>query len=192
VEAALVDAVFSARAVYNSKRGRGVKADVVAWRATRARTHFTLDALLTEIDDVGPVEWARRFGNLQASPGRPPSAPGGTSKASTVRQAAQALIDLGITTDTQIDFSNIDSVKRTLRSVPGIGYATVNYFLILLGLPGVKPDRMIHRFLKDAAKHEFTDAAAEQTITAAAQQLGVQPHVLDHAIWSFESKRAQA
>ena len=191
IEAALVDAVFSARAVYRSKRGRGVHAEVVAWRDARSRTHFTLDALVAEIDDAGPAEWARRFGNSQVSPGRPASAPGGASKAATTRQAARALTNLGISVDTQIDINNVDTVKTALRSVPGLGYATVNYFLMLLGLPGVKPDRMIHRFVMDATGHDFTNTGAERTISAAARQLDVQPNELDHAIWSYESQRAQ-
>jgi hypothetical protein len=91
----------------------------------------------------------------------------------------------------QIDLANAESVKQALRSVPGIGYATVNYFLMLLGVPGIKPDRMIHRFLEDAAGHKFTNADAERTLSSAAQQLQVQPHELDHAIWRFESAQAQ-
>lgn len=139
---------------------------------------------------MGPLKWAQRFGNEQVSPGRPASAPGGASKAATVRQAAHALKGKGILVDTQINVDNADVVKGELLKVPGIGYATANYFLMLLGAPGVKPDRMIHRFLKDAAGQRFTNAKAEQVITAAAERLRVQPHELEHAIWRFESDRA--
>ena len=82
-------------------------------------------------------------------------------------------------------------MKVALRSVPGIGYATTNYFLMLLGAPGVKPDRMIHRFLRQATGHAFSNAQADSVVCAAAERLGVQPNRLDHAIWSFESYRAQ-
>ena len=79
-----------------------------------------------------------------------------------------------------------------LAAVPGIGRGTASYFLMLLGAPGVKPDRMVHRFLYDAAGHPFSDAKAETTVIAAAEQLGVQPHVLSHAIWRYESSRRAA
>jgi hypothetical protein len=191
IEAALVDSVFSARAVYHSKWGRGIYPKVVSWANGRDRTSFSLKELLTEIDAVGVSAWALLLGNEQLSPRRPASAPEGSSKAATVRQAAALLTENGISAAAQITATNAVTVKQTLRAVPGIGYATVNYFLMLLGAPGVKPDRMIHRFLKDATGHGFTNAEAERTISIAAQTLGVQPQELDHVIWRFESVLAQ-
>ena len=91
IEAALVDAVFSARAVYRSRNGKGIYANVAAWRAGRRRTAWSLDELIAEIDGMGVDVWARHFGNRQHSPARPSSAPGGPSKAATVLQAAEAL-----------------------------------------------------------------------------------------------------
>jgi len=78
-----------------------------------------------------------------------------------------------------------------MQGVSGIGYATANYFLMLLGAPGVKPDRMIHRFLTDATGRTFTNAEAERVLLAAAERLGVKPDDLDHACWSYESERAR-
>jgi len=191
IEAALVDAVFSARAVYRSKRGRGVRAQVVAWGATRKRHSFTLDALASEIIAVGPSAWAKTFGNEQRSPSRSEAAPGGPSKAATVLEAADVLVAVGVSKAAQINESNVTEVKQTLRSVPGVGYATTNYFLMLLGRPGVKPDRMVHRFLEEACGHRFTDARADQVVTDAATELGVQANELDHAIWKYESELAR-
>ncbi len=74
--------------------------------------------------------------------------------------------------------------------VPGIGYATANYFFMLLGAPGVKPDRMIHRFLTAAIGHDVSNEVAEAAIWSAATRLGVQPNELDHAIWRYESDKA--
>lgn len=178
-------------AIYRSKRGRGIYPKIVAWRQARLRQSWTLDALVAEIDTVGVADWARKFGSLQVSPHRPASSPFGRTKAATVRQAAAALHEWGINHASQISGSNAADTKLTLRSVPGIGYATANYFLMLLGAPGVKPDRMIHRSLIEAAGHAFTNAQAERVTVAAAENLGVQPHELDHAIWSFESGRSQ-
>jgi hypothetical protein len=111
--------------------------------------------------------------------------------AATVLEAATALVAVGVSKDTQICDSNVAEVKQTLRSVPGVGYATTNYFLMLLGRPGVKPDRMVHRFLEEACGHRFADARAEEVVTDTAVELGVQVHELDHAIWKFESDRAR-
>jgi hypothetical protein len=190
IESALVDAVFSARAVYRSRHGRGVHPDVVRWREARSRTEFTLEALQAEIDAVGAAKWAKLFGNSQNSPSRPASAPGGASKAAAVREAARLLLRQHVSVESDITSENAELVKKTLGGVPGIGFATTNYFLMLLGRPGVKPDRMIHRFLKEAAGHTFSNPEAEETIGAAAEQLGVEPHELEHAIWRFESDRA--
>jgi len=192
IEAALVDAVFSARAVYRSKNGKGIYANVAAWRAGRGRTAWSLDGLIAEIDAIGLDAWALRFGNRQHSPTRPPDAPGGPSKAAAVREAAGALRAQGISTSADIGLGNTEAVQRVLASVPGIGRGTASYFLMLLGAPGVKPDRMMHRFLQDAAGHPFSGAKAESTVIAAAQRLGVQPHVLAHAIWRYESSSPAA
>ena len=190
IEAALVDAVFSARAVYRSKNGKGIYANVAAWRAGRDRTDWSLDELITEIDGMGVDAWAGHFGNRQHSPTRPPSAPGGPSKAATVREAAGALREQGINTATDIGLGNTETAQRVLAAVPGIGRGTANYFLMLLGAPGARPDRMVHRFLREAAGHAFSDAQAESAVIAAAERLGVQPHVLAHAIWRYESSKA--
>jgi hypothetical protein len=82
-------------------------------------------------------------------------------------------------------------VKLALRSVPGIGYATLNYFLMLLGAPGVKPDCMIHRFLKEVTRRSLTNTHTEQALRTVADILGVHPHELDHAIWCYQSSGAQ-
>jgi hypothetical protein len=182
--------VFSARAIYRSKQGRGISRNIADWQAGRTRSAFSLAALIAEIDRVGASAWASAFGNLQVSPGRRANAARGQSKAATVREAAGKLREEGINIAAGIDSDTAATAKTTLRSVPGIGYATSNYFLMLLGVPGIKPDRMIHRFLKEATGHAFTNAYAEQVLRAVATQLGVQEHELDHAIWRYETERA--
>lgn len=191
IETALIDAVFSARAIYLSKHGRGISRTVADWQAARTRSASSLYALLCEIDAVGVPAWASTFGNLQRSPRRGTEAPNGPSKAAAVREAASKLREAGINIADDIDISTVVTAKGALRSVSGIGYATVSYFLMLLGVPGIKPDRMIHRFLKDATDHAFTNGNAEQVLRAVAAHFGVQDHELDHAIWRYESERAR-
>lgn len=90
-----------------------------------------------------------------------------------------------------IDPCNTEEVKQALRVVSGAGYATASYFLMLPGAPGVKPDRMIHRFLKEATGHTFTGVEADRVIRCAARALDVQPYELGHAIWRYESERSR-
>ena len=190
---ALVDAVYSARATYSTKHGRGVLPLLQAWQASAGDSTSSLVALIKEIEAEGPHPWAVRFGNEQHSPSRSADAPGGPWKSAAVLEAAINLRALSIDSAADITDENAAAVKAALRSVQGIGFATTNYFLILLGRPGVKPDRMIHRFLKKATDHKWSDAQANDLVVAAAAQIGargVAPHELDHAIWSFESRKA--
>ena len=126
-----------------------------------------------------------------AWPRRPATAPLGRSKAAAVREAAWMLRQEDINIAGHITAGNTAAAKRVLQSVPGIGYATASYFLMLLGAPGIKPDRMIHRFLQDATGHSSTNARAEQLLQATAETLGAEAHELDHAIWRYQSTRAQ-
>src|SRR6202451_162167 len=75
IESALIDAVFSARAVYRTKHGRGIYRNVDDWQKRRERVTFSLDALIAEINAVGVPTWAASFGNSQVSPGRREDAP---------------------------------------------------------------------------------------------------------------------
>ena len=132
-----------------------------------------------------------RLRQSSAVPGRRADAPCGSTKAAAVREAAGEFRKQGINVAGDITVSTAATVKLALRSVSGIGYATSSYFLLLLGVPGVKPDRMIHRFLRDAAGRAFTNAHAEEVLREVAARFGVQAHELDHAIWRYESARAR-
>ena len=189
IESALIDAVFSARAIYRTKHDRGIYRNVDDWQQRRERVTFSLDALIAEINAVGVSAWASTFGNSQVSPGRREDAPCGPSKAATVREAAGKLRGTSVNVAADIDSDTAATTKTALRSVSGIGFATSNYFLMLLGVPGVKPDRMIHRFLKDATGHSFSNVRAEQVLRDVAAQFDVQEHVLDHAIWWYQREQ---
>lgn len=191
IESALVDAVFSARAVYATKNGKGVAARVEAWQGERLRTSYDLTALTSEIANEEPNLWAERFGNSQHSPRRPSNAPGGPTKAAAVLEAAKALSAIGVSSAEDITDATVVNVKQEMIRIPGIGFATTNYFLMLMGRPGVKPDTMIHRFLATACGHKFSNRDAEEAVTTVADKLGVPAHLLDHAIWLYERDPAR-
>jgi hypothetical protein len=188
---ALVDAVYSARATYLTKHGNGVLPLVRAWQASAGNSCTSLSALANEIMGAGAYEWANALGNKQHSPRRSSSAEGGPWKSAAVLEAALRLQELPVDTAEQITDENAHKVKGTVMSVQGIGFATANYFLMLLGRSGVKPDRMVHKFLKDATLATWSNAAASDLVVRAAQSIGgLEPHELDHAIWRYESKLA--
>lgn len=64
---------------------------------------------------------------------------------------------------------------------------------MLAGVPGVKADRMICRFVQKASgktKPAISPGIAGQAVEVAAQRLGVSATTLDHAIWRWQSGRA--
>lgn len=68
---------------------------------------------------------------------------------------------------------------------------TWNYVLMLCGLPGVKADRMIRRYVTNALDMPKLIGAqdASRLLEQAGDQLDVHYTKLDHTIWRFESKR---
>jgi len=60
---------------------------------------------------------------------------------------------------------------------------------MLAGVPGVKPDRMILRFVGEATRSAPSPARAAELVTQAAVELGVDPRMLDHRIWQVQSGR---
>ena len=69
---------------------------------------------------------------------------------------------------------------------------TWHYLQMLAGIPGVKPDRMICRFVADSlglARRSVTPQFAFEIVTAAAADIGMSPTDLDHAIWQYQRGR---
>jgi hypothetical protein len=67
----------------------------------------------------------------------------------------------------------------------GLGPVTWDYFLMLLGTPGVKADTWIVRFAADALGRHVSSTEAAQLLTAVASHLNESPTALDHAIWNY-------
>lgn len=61
---------------------------------------------------------------------------------------------------------------------------------MLNGLPGVKADRMIRRFVTRALdwSRPINAQEASELVEAAATEIGVEYSTLDHAIWRFEAR----
>ncbi|BAC17220.1 hypothetical protein [Corynebacterium efficiens YS-314] len=68
---------------------------------------------------------------------------------------------------------------------------TWNYFLMLVGIPGVKADRMIIRFVTESLERpkEVSEKEAPRFIEDVAVRMEVNYSHLDHTIWRYQSGR---
>ena len=118
-------------------------------------------------------------------------------KAEVIEQAADLMIEHGI--DTVPDFVSTvsdnlrdNNVLRAWKKLPSQSSGvTYNYLLILAGLPSVKPDRMVLRFLRDALGEDadLNEGRAIDLLEATAERIGVDPRALDHIAWRAASGR---
>lgn len=157
------------------------------------------ELLATFEDFGGPDAWAAAVGNRNKSSTKP----GAALKAKVIHQVAQTLGQAGIHTASQFREhgehrdGNADrrhGLKKLWTSAEaqrsGI---TFEYALMLAGLPGVKSDRMVLRFVEAATgRSDLTPTTCATLVRDAADQLGVDATALDHAIWRKASGRMNA
>lgn len=123
--------------------------------------------------------------------------PGAPRKAEAVHQAATVLKGLGIQTAEQFraaDGTDLgQSAQDAWRKLPGQKSGiSWRYLRMLLGLPDVKPDRMVTRFTAAALGAEQQAIAPDEVaalLKAAARRMQVDPRALDHEIWEYQSGR---
>lgn len=151
--------------------------------------HDGVADLLATIDHAGSGEGlADLLGNHQRTATR-----NGVLKADAVAIAARMLASHGINQleDLRVAIAGDQGaeVEAGWRTVPGqrsgISWA---YLLLLAGVPRVKPDRMIRRFVADALQiPDIGPEDAAQLVTAVHQATpGVSLIALDHAIWQYQ------
>ncbi len=192
IELALIDAVFSIRARYGQaadeatgREATGVRAVVDRWRKR--------DGAPTSFDDLGVIastdvtEFTRLLQNRSVTSRQ--------LKSEAVHQAADRLAQAGIRTTA--DFrANLSVAKREYTAVRGLGRVTFSYLGMLLGVPDVKSDVWITRFVGGALSREVGAEEARRLLHSVAEQLtgnekGLPTGVteLDHAIWFAMSQR---
>lgn len=197
-ELALIDAVFSARAVYGtpSSDGRtatGVHRVLDHWRSLRSGSPLDdLAALIRCIDEAGPTSLAEVNG--QRVPGTDPER---LSKWAAVRSVAADLVEAGYGSARRIvEAARSDRAKHlksTFTKTKGVGGVTFDYFVVLLGVPGVKADTMIRAFVDEALREDVprgagdetrvTASQASQLLSEVARRLELNESALDHAVW---------
>lgn len=151
--------------------------------------------LLATFDELdGPDAWASLIGTRNRTSTR-----GGILKAEAIREAARVLTADGIDTTAALraaaddDEVQLDRARKAWCAVKGQRSGiTWRYVLMLAGVAGVKPDRMICRFVADALgvpRHNVGSKFAAGIVTAAAAELDMSATALDHAIWRFQRGR---
>lgn len=190
----LVDSVQSTGVTYTSvgnvlDRYR----DYRRTRNGRPEVDGTKALLETFADFRGSTGWAGKIGNDNKTSTKA----GAPLKAEAIRLAAALLDREGITDTAKLraaaDSPKLEKVKSEWLRIPGQSSGiTWRYLLMLAGVPGVKPDRMIIRFVADSLglsrRRVKTDFAAE-AVMAAAKSLAMSPTDLDHAIWDWQRQQ---
>lgn len=184
IEAALLDAVFSARATYGGERS-GVRAVIARWRAHHGGQDLDdLHRLARYCDS--PHSLIAILGNRQRVPGNY------TTKAEAAARAARALVEVGAGASDQL----LPEHRDVLTSIPGLGSRTWELFSASLGaLDGNAIDR-ITAFVAEAVTSEAVSesgstaasvatvnaATASELLCAAAPALHTTVRTLVHAI----------
>lgn len=184
ISVALLDAVFSIRAVYRSDRpGVGVSGRLQAFRAEHAEARDDLAVL----HRIGQREIERLMGRTVSAQRR---------KSAIVVDAAGRFVASGVRTSEDFLACRMSDMKEIYTGVRGLGPVTFEYLTMHLGVPGVKADRMIlrfvHRALQTAGLHAVQPAQARCLVIAAHEQTGLGDTLMhfDHGLWRWESDRA--
>lgn len=117
----------------------------------------------------------------------------GVLKAAVMVEACELFKSLGINSSREL-FARVEEVEPMWRQLQGQKSGiSWRYFLMLAGSDGIKPDRMIHRFL---SRHQFPNSlSADEAVSMLSEGLKnrfvdsgpqVTLRMLDHRIWLTE------
>lgn len=145
ISIALLDAVYSAQQRYHSKTpGAGVYNRVLAFRQEFSKRDPQLLNDLSRLAALEESEIRSIMGNNVVSDGK------STPKSVAVINAANRLLKVSVRRASDLHNAKPEEVKEAYTGVPGLGWITHEYFLMLLGQPGIKADVMITRFVNHA------------------------------------------
>lgn len=192
-DAALVDAVFSSGAKYEST----VLPLVQRWRSARdGRPELGTGVSALTKAGLDFVDGIAK--NDQRVKGRPLRNRKNRRKIEVLLDLAERMTrpEVGLDTADQIVSRAIADrgvVRRLTEEVKGIGPATSSYFLMLLGVQGVKADSLVSEWVeKQVGNGRLSQSDVEEVVERASQLIGVEPIRLDHAIWRHESNTRRA
>ncbi|WP_193311385.1 heme peroxidase [Georgenia satyanarayanai] len=192
VALAIIDSVFSIGTHYS-----GVVNAVNRYRAARREEGAEPDAdsaadLVEAVGRWGVDGLVERTNKWRTS-----TRAGAPLKAEVVHQVARILAGHGLGTVEAVRAGLTDpqaqqaaAARKEWLALPGQASGLAwGYFLMLCGVPGVKADRMVVRYVTRAVGASVEAKEASALVAAAADVLGVSSTRLDHAIWRLESGR---
>jgi hypothetical protein len=151
-----------------------------------------LSELLAFYGAIGGVD---SFIDTVGTRNRVSTQPGAIRKGEAVFRAATALHDLGIDAAEQFRSADGTPLGEQARdawcAIPGQRSGiSWRYLRMLAGLPDVKPDRMVIRFLASALGVGEASIDADRAVAllrATAEHFDVDQRALDHEIWEYQS-----
>jgi hypothetical protein len=181
-DSCLVDSIFSTRAKYET---------VVLPLVRRFRESPLLDpsGSLGTLASVSSRHLMDVVCNRQLVPGRSPNR---LLKVDAVRAVASLLVDQNWSTPSQILDAAVTfprEFRSTFIKTPGVGQAQYSYFLMLLGVPGVKPDTLVTAWVeRELGLSGVPQKEIQRIVVEAALEIGVDATTVDHTIWREESR----
>jgi len=183
-DAALIDSVLSTRSRYITT----VLPRVHAWMASPLRpAGRDLHAIVT----AGPEVLAEVLHTRQLVPGRSPNR---LTKIAAIVDVATRLTANEPRLNTAAELraaahTDYAGLRRLIQETRGVGPAQSSYFLMLLGVQGVKADTLVTSFVTRHVKspRALGPNDIEAIVAGAAALLGCTSVALDHAIWAKES-----
>lgn len=147
--------------------------------------------LVTTIEQVGGSDaFADGVGSRHRTSSR-----NGIMKAEAVGEAAQLFCGNGILAAADLTSRGADVKPQWHRIRGQRSGVSWKYLLMLAGIDGIKPDRMIHGYITNAIGVRVTDQEAIDLLTNV-QRAWPEPRPtlleLDHAIWRYQSGRANS
>ena len=120
----------------------------------------------------------------------------GILKSEAVRRIAQTLVGQGIETLSDVtnmlsDLDRVKVVEKELNTIKGSGQhdIRVGYIWMTAGDDRhVKPDRHVLKWLTKTLGRRVTVAEARNQLIDAADELGLTPWEVDHAIWKYMAR----
>jgi len=185
---ALLDAVYSTRQRYETT----VRPKVHQWRDEHPTPATSELQFLSQIDER---EIRNVFGET-VMPGVRSAAGQRKWKSAGIVETAKRLCAseprLASANDiiTEVTRNGCERTVALLRETKGIGPATASYFLILLGIDGVKVDTLLGSWVRTQLNDpSLTDNAITVLVAQVASDFKRPARDLDYAIWRHESAR---
>jgi hypothetical protein len=157
----------------------------------RASTDSASDLLATFAELGGHEAWAQRIGNGNRTSTHA-TAP---LKSFAIEEAAKAMVGNGVESAQDLREAaeapgRISDIADAWRGVKAQSSGvTWHYVQMLAGIQGIKPDRMIARFVAKALGlpvNKIASSFSVEILTQVAKELGMTATELDHAIWNYQ------